>query len=216
MMRPSPIALVLAGLLIAPSCLAGQATSVRLGPGECRWERVRDVAWGHRVLGFSSDEEGNRKRATGTPDVFPRAGPGEFGAPSGLGSDGSIPNLAVFHAPPARVWSPSRSDNRPEWISLTFRRPILAYELWVFLTGGAAVEMRIAVVNEDLSITPVAELALEQPPGRRLAQVVVPLDTVRTVYGIRVEVDPRPLDQLVYLDAVAAVPRRVCAAAQRP
>ena len=199
--------------MLAPSWLAPQAPPVRLDPGACRWERERAAVRGHRVLAFSSDDAGNPNRATGTPDVFPRAGPGEFGAPSGFGGDGSVSNLAVFNAPPARVWSPSRSENRPEWISLTLRRPIVAHELWVFVTGGAGAEMRIAVVNADLSLTPVAELPPEQPPDRRVAQVVVPLDSARMVHGIRVEVDPASVGQLIYIDAVAAAPRRVCAPA---
>jgi hypothetical protein len=166
------------------------------------------VAWGHRVLAFSSDAEGNAKRATGRPDVFPHPGPGEFGAPSYLAAEGaSVPSYLMAHP---RGWSPWRGDTRPEWIALSLRRPIAAYELWVFLTGGGSVEMRIAVVNADSSLTPVAELAAEPPPHRVVTQVVIPLDTVHLVHGIRVEVDPRSVEQLVFVDAVAAVPRRVC------
>lgn len=206
-MRPPRCALVLASVILAPSWLVPQAPPVRLSPGECRWERERNVAWGHRVLAFSSDDEGNAKRATGRPDVFPHLGAGALPPPSSyFGVSVPGPNLPFA---PGRVWSPRRGDNRPEWIALSFRRPIRAPELWVFLTGGAGAEMRIAVVNADSSITPVAELMPEPWPGGA-ALVVVPLDTVRLVDGIRVEVEPASVEELVFLDAVAAVPRRVC------
>ena len=206
-MRSPRLALVLARVILAPSWLLPQAPPVRLSPGECRWEREPNVVWGHRVLASSSEEGYGAKRATGRPDVFPDGGPGSDPPPSySFGVSVPGPNLPFA---PTRVWSPSRDENRPEWIRVSFRRPIRAHELWVFVTGGAGAEMRISVVNPDESITPVADLMPERWPDQS-AQIVVPLDTVRLVNGIRVEVEPASVEELVFLDAVAAVPRRVC------
>ena len=203
---------VLASVILAPSQLLPQAPPVRLNAGACQWEREANAAWGYRVLGVSSEDGGSAKRATGRPDVFPTWGPGSFGTDAGYfggGGEGSVPSLRTSAAAPARVWSPRQSENRPEWIKLSFRRPVRASELWVFVTGGAGAEMRIFVVNPDGSITPAAQL----PPERwshQAAQIVVPLDTARLVSGIRVEVEPTSVEETVWLDAVAAVPRPVC------
>jgi hypothetical protein len=179
----------LVALLLAPSLLAAQTRPVRLDPGACDWGHQRDVSWGRRVLAVSAERDGAANRATGRPDVWPQLGTGDAVAPL--------------------TWAPGRGEVWPEWIALSLQRPIAAREIWLFVTGGAGAEMRVAVFDSDGSMIPVARLEAVQWPGP-VAQIVVPLDTAIVVSAIRVEVEPSSVDGSFFLDAVAAVPRRVC------
>jgi hypothetical protein len=144
------------------------------------------------VLAVSSERDGAANRATGRPDVWPQLGTGDAVAPL--------------------TWAPGRGEVWPEWIALSLQRPIAAQEIWLFVTGGAGAEMRVAVFDPDGSMIPVARVEVVEWPAP-VAQIVVPLDTAILVSGIRVEVEPSSVDESFFLDAVAAVPRRVCAPA---
>ena len=183
---------------------------MRLAESVCDWRHAPDVAWGHDVLAFTSETGGAARRATGRPDVYPHAGLGPWESGESMMGGGSIPNTGnSVGLAPARVWSPDRRDVYPEWITLGLRRPVAARELWLFVTGGAGAELRIAIENPDGSMFPVAHLpAVEWPNATAL--IAVPLDSALVVSGIRVEMEPTSVDEAFLLDAVAAVPRRVC------
>jgi hypothetical protein len=209
-MRAPRLCLLASAVLLAPTLLVAQAQPVRLAHDACDWGHAPGVAWGHDVLAFTSEAGGAARRATGRPDVYPSAGVGSWDSGTSMMGGGSIPNTSASAGlAPARVWSPSRRDVYPEWIALGLRQPVPALELWLFVTGGAGAELRIALENTDGSMTPVAHLpAVEWPIAAAL--IAVPLDSALTVSGIRVEVEPTSLDEPFLLDAVAAVPRRVC------
>jgi hypothetical protein len=212
-MRPPHLALLVSAVLLAPSLLGAQAHPVRLAEGACDWRHAPDVAWGHDALAFTSETGGAARRATGRPDVYPRSGLGstDAGASSLSASEGSsIPSMRIFVGfYPRRVWSPARGDVYPEWIALGLRRPVPALEIWLFVTGGAGAELRIAILDPDGTMTPVAHLpALAWQ--HETALIVVPLDSALRVSGIRVEMEPTSVDEAFLLDAVAAVPLRVC------
>lgn len=197
-MRTLRPASLVAALILAPALLAAQSQPLRLAPGACDWGHQRDVSWGRRVLAFSSEGRGGANRATGRPDVFPALGEG----------DPFVVAPLVWEHQGGEVWERERGGVWPEWIAIGLRQPVAARELWLFVTGGAGAEMRIAVFEADGSMLPVAHLpAVALELEDQVAQIVVPLDTAIVVSGIRVEIEP----SWFLLDAVAAVPRRVCA-----
>lgn len=184
-MRTRLLVLVLA----SPIALAAQAP-LRLAEGACDWKDRADAVWGSAVRSYSSQFDANRWAATqalGKPDVWPRYG--------------DLPG----------AWAPGSAMNLADQLEIVFPAPVMTNELWVFETNGAGGVYAVSAIAPDGAIQPLA-VATPAQLKAGATQIVVPVEPARLVAGIRINTSSAVADTYGEIDAVAAVPERVCSA----
>jgi len=189
--RRFPVRRFLLAALLVPTPLVAQAP-IRLPAGACNWQSRADAVWGAAIRSYSSQYDASSWAATqalGLPDVWPRYG--------------DIPG----------AWAPSSPTNLADYFEVTFPQPLIAGEVWVFETNGAGGVYAVSAINLDGSTTP---LAVSTPArlDEHAAQLVVPVEPPRAIAGVRIATSSAVADTYSEVDAVAALPARMCSAGQ--
>lgn len=177
--------------LLMPAALSAQAP-IRLSAGACQWQSRNDAAWGHSVRAFSTQYDTEDWAATqilGQPNVFPRYG--------------DIPG----------TWGSSSTANLSDYVEVMFERPVMAGEIWVFETLGMGSVYMVSAINPDGSVTPIAA-ATPRMMGSEAAHIVVPVEPARQIAGVRFAASSALTETFAEVDAVAAVPDRMCSRGQ--